>query len=240
MLPPGVDSSRPLQLYRLLFPNVCHHFIHVKEPCSGEHWRKNPGKSTGRRHCSCTRVLLLLLYLNWLNWCCKAININLCDNIYLLIYFGMFIQIAGLLSSLVVLVVVVAIGYVFQPLPQVGKVVELSGYLFDTLKSLLKLYLLFLLLICLVFLWFCFPDCTCSHHHGQPDWDVQTISRSSHVVEDQQDWTGQLIHCSKMWTNVALRRFSFFQDSDWKHMNLYQMFQQYSLVLVSVSAEAQP
>lgn len=30
------------------------------------------------------------------------------------------VQIAGLLSSLVVLVVVVAIGFIFQPLPQVG------------------------------------------------------------------------------------------------------------------------
>lgn len=34
------------------------------------------------------------------------------------------VQIAGLLSSIVVLLVVVAIGFVFQPLPQVGSVAE--------------------------------------------------------------------------------------------------------------------
>lgn len=34
------------------------------------------------------------------------------------------VQIAGLLSSIVVLLVVVAIGFVFQPLPQVGSVDE--------------------------------------------------------------------------------------------------------------------
>lgn len=37
----------------------------------------------------------------------------------------MCVQIAGLLASLVVLLVVVAIGFVFQPLPQVGETVEL-------------------------------------------------------------------------------------------------------------------
>lgn len=67
------------------------------------------------------------------------------------IYFDVLFQIAGLLSSLVVLVVVVAIGYVFQPLPQVGTAPELSAYLFDTLKSLLKLFIwrLFVVDLCI-------------------------------------------------------------------------------------------
>lgn len=40
-------------------------------------------------------------------------------------YVSVCIQIAGLLASLVVLLVVVAIGFVFQPLPQVGGAKEL-------------------------------------------------------------------------------------------------------------------
>lgn len=40
---------------------------------------------------------------------------------------------------------------------------------------------------------FCASDCTGCHHHGEPDWDVQTVQRHSHAVEDEQDWTGQYI-----------------------------------------------
>lgn len=96
-----------------------------------------------------------------------------------------FVQIAGLLSSLVVLLVVVAIGFVFEPLPQVGRAdhAELSA------SCLAAWYLNHFFAFCLVFFCF-FTDCAGVHNHGEPGGDVQTVQRHPCSVEDQQDRTG--------------------------------------------------
>lgn len=75
--------------------------LNVEEPGAGEHWWEDTGNQ--RQHLLGASAQTLLPKLNDTN-----------------MFAALAPQIAGLLSSFVVLLVVVAIGFVFQPLPQVG------------------------------------------------------------------------------------------------------------------------
>lgn len=97
-------------------------------------------------------------------------------------------QIAGLLSSIVVLLVVVAIGFVFQPLPQVRiaddtiqKLGVRGGVVLVISQHVLSVSFVIFLLV---------TDCTGGHHHSQPGGNVQTVQRHLCSVEEQQDRAG--------------------------------------------------
>lgn len=83
--------------------------LHVEESGAGEHWWENSGTKTPAQEFY-TVVATTCPY----SYC----NVRGCIDCTCLCAAA---QIAGLLSSLVVLLVVVAIGFVFEPLPQVGR-----------------------------------------------------------------------------------------------------------------------
>lgn len=167
----GTPCPWSLQLHQFFLPNLCHHLLNVKEPGAGEHWWKDAGTEWQDLLYTSAQTLLTRVNEIWPSFFAALAS-----------------QIAGLLSSIVVLLVVVAIGFVFQPLPQVGNdhdtiqklgVLELGGVVIS--QHVFSLSFVFFLLV---------TDCTGSHHHSQPGGNVQTVQRHLCSLEDQQDWAG--------------------------------------------------
>lgn len=103
-VPAGADCAGPLQLPGGLLPMFCHQLLHVAEPGAGEHGGQQPGGSgwrclpprgwtRGKEHSERWGTHLLPPTLT--------------------------LQVAGVISSLVILVTILKIGELFRDLPKV-------------------------------------------------------------------------------------------------------------------------
>lgn len=150
----GAGCARSQQHCRRLLPVLFRDILLVPKPCAGEHRGQDTSKQT-QTHRSLQQVLLFSLI-------------------------SLFYQVAGVISSIIVLITVLKIGSLFQDLPKVTLLSALTHCLPGIWLHPKQIHLCMLSLGCPI------HNCVC-----EPKGNVQAVYGCTNTVEDQQGWSGE-------------------------------------------------